>query len=171
MKEKKDRTRSKKRKCPNEGCNEEFDWCTQLSRHKRICTFPPPKPSYKTLGGKFECNRCFKTFNHQSSVSRHSKSNCIKEKKTFTCSQCSKVFSYKSLLEKHLKVHEKSQICISCGANFRRQDLFIRHREICSDPSFIPSFIVGEESVVIEEQRIEEQETSTSILHSFMGIQ
>ena len=152
-KKKKENKERKKIKCKNIGCNQSFDWCMQLNRHKSRCQYPEPVRSYKTIEvvKRYKCNKCQKVFSLQSAVSRNcSKTDCLKQRKVYTCSKCQKQFLYKSLLAKHKLVHAKSQTCKECGQTCRRKDLYVQRTTFCKP--FVPSFAINDNEVSVKEQ-------------------
>jgi len=170
---------SKQYNCKNVGCRETFSWPMQVARHAAKCQYPVPvvQKKYHLVDGKYRCSKCSKGFSHQASATRHSKIDCLKQKKEYKCTVCSKVFLYKSKQKKHQKFHVKSaaQQCQHCNKSFRRKDIFLKHVESCVssvNDTFIPSFLSPIDNIEVEmdlfrpleAQEMLDQETENDIL-------
>ena len=126
---------AKNNKCPNIGCRESFVHRTQLSRHKKKCTFPVPVEAYVFENGVYRCTNCHETFIHQPNASRHKSKGCKKKKEvTIRCDICLKTFKYQSLLKQHLEStrnHTKNR-CQHCDRYFRKLNDFQKHVAVCT---------------------------------------
>ena len=151
-------------KCKNYGCTAEFKWSVQLTRHKKKCSYITPEVRYVKVNSGYQCKKCSKTFRIQASISRHVKTECVKERKLFRCDQCQKEFPYKSLLDKHKLTHTKPTFtCGDCKRKFRKKNNFLTHKcvqpatPVIVEDSFVPSFAFNESpSDDINELSIEE---------------
>ena len=117
--------------CPNVGCQKEFTYRSERSRHKKVCQYAEPEKLFENVDGGFKCLRCSKIVKHSNNLKRHgNKCNEKRDKvNTHECPQCHKVFAYKSKLVEHSKVHNRiSYECHACHNIFKREDHMRKHK-------------------------------------------
>ena len=118
--------------CQNSGCRLTFKYSSQLSRHKKICSKPPPnKKKFEMVQNRYVCVSCTKSYAHRPNLMRHLKScNGKRSSKTnHVCPLCTKEFQYPSKLKRHMdQMHSEKALNRMCeSSNFiSRQDSQLR---------------------------------------------
>ena len=83
----------------------------------------------------WKCPECSKQFNHQSSLSRHTKSGCSEvDSVKFECEKCLKVFGRKDSLKRHFALCKPSKetVCQECQKEFPSNWHLERHKISCT---------------------------------------
>ena len=77
--------------------------------------------------GRYNCDKCEKSFTRKSDLTRHIQS--VHDKIRYNCNQCNKSFSEKGTLQKHIKsAHEKVRYnCKKCDKSFSRKTYLKAH--------------------------------------------
>ena len=68
-------------KCKNVGCEEEFAYRSQRSRHKKTCELPLPDSIFEEVDSGFRCKKCNIVISKKSNFSRHKKNVSLKKTK------------------------------------------------------------------------------------------
>jgi KRAB domain-containing zinc finger protein len=84
----------------------------------------------------YMCEKCNKTFMHNSTLNRHKQS--CEDKQTFVCHVCGKGFHRKDYLQQHLKGEHKRKMgvafkCKTCGETFQFKSWLLSHKINCKD--------------------------------------